>query len=102
MKQGRKVSEPSVYHTKITAWPREDRPREKLIDHGAGALSDAELLAILLRTGTGKITAVDLAKKLLIDFGSLDRLASCSPQDLRGLHGFGLAKAATILAAFEV
>ena len=68
----KKVSEPSLYHSKITDWPKEERPREKLLTNGAAALSDAELLAILIRTGTGKITAVDLAKTLLKEFRSLE------------------------------
>ncbi len=98
----KKVSEPSLYHTKITAWPKDERPREKLISHGSTSLSDAELLAILIRAGSGKITAVDLAKKLLVDFVSLEKLATCDSQDLRVYHGLGEAKSATLLAAFEL
>ena len=101
-KFGRTVSEPSSYHTKITEWPEGERPREKLANHGSARLSDAELLAIVLRTGAGKITAVDLAKKLLIEFESLERLATCSAEELQSLHGMGPAKAAAILAAFEL
>lgn len=55
----------------ITDWPREERPREKLLQKGALALSDAELLAIFLRTGTRGKTAVDLARDLLNRFGGL-------------------------------
>ena len=98
----KKVSEPTLYHSKITDWPKEERPREKLMAHGASGLSDAELLAILIRTGAGNITAVDVAKRLLIDYQSLDRLASRSIQDLRQFKGLGNAKSITLIAAFEL
>ena len=65
----------------IKEWPEGERPREKLLAHGAAALSDAELLAILLRVGTRGISAVDLARYLLSEFGSLGTLMkamSCS------------------------
>ena len=58
----------------ITDWPKEERPREKLLQRGAAALSDAELLAIFLRTGVPGKTAVDLARDLLSRFGSLRAL----------------------------
>ena len=54
----------------IKEWPEGERPREKLLEHGAAALSDAELLAILLRVGTRGMSAVDLARYLLSEFGS--------------------------------
>ena len=57
----------------IKHWPENERPREKLLHRGAGALSDAELLAILLRVGTQGMSAVDLARYLLQEFGSLNR-----------------------------
>ena len=57
----------------IVDWPRQERPREKLLDHGAEALSDAELLAIFLRTGVAGRSAVDLARDLLSRFGGLRR-----------------------------
>ncbi|HTK81534.1 MAG TPA: DNA repair protein RadC [Bacteroidota bacterium] len=99
---GTKVSEPSLYHFKISDWPTNERPREKLVNHGSGALSDAELLAIILRTGAGRATAVDLAKVLLSEFESLQRLASCSFQDFKDFHGLGQAKTAAIISAFEL
>jgi DNA repair protein RadC len=98
----KKVSEPSFYHSKITDWPKEERPREKLIARGSSALSDAELLAILIRTGSGRITAVDLATTLLREFRSLSHLASRSHQDLRQYTGLGEAKSVGIVAAFEL
>ena len=58
----------------ITQWPENERPREKLILRGASALSDAELLAIFLRTGLPGITAIDLARSLLTEFGGLGAL----------------------------
>ncbi len=60
------VHEPSPHHTKIKDWPEAERPREKLLQRGAHALSDAELLAILIRVGSGKATAVDLARSILV------------------------------------
>jgi DNA repair protein RadC len=98
----KKVSEPSVYHRKITDWPESERPREKMLLRGVEALSDAELLAIILRTGTGKITAVDLAKTLLKDYDSLHHLCTRSVQDFRMYKGLGNIKALTLVAAFEI
>jgi len=98
----KKVSEPSLYHSKITDWPEDERPREKLMRRGCSSLSDAELLAILLRSGAGKITAVDLAKTLLKEFQSLEHLASRSIQELRCFKGLGDVKAIGIVAAFEI
>jgi DNA repair protein RadC len=89
----------------ITDWPEHERPRERLLKHGANSLSDAELLAILLRTGTHDNTAVDIARTLLERCESLERLSSRTVADLRhhGKNlGLGLAKAAAIVAAFEI
>lgn len=98
----KKVSEPSFYHSKIPEWPKDERPREKLMKHGSSALSDAELLAILIRAGTGRITAVDLAKTLLKEYGSLDNLVSRQFQELKQFKGLGEAKSLTLMAAFEL
>ncbi len=98
----KKVSEPSLYHSKITDWPKDERPREKLMHRGTAALSDAELLAILIRTGAGRITAVDLAKTLLTDFRSVEHLATRTVQDLRQYKGVGEAKSISLIAAFEL
>jgi len=102
MKQIKKVSETSAYHSAITKWPRDERPREKFMKNGPSALSDAELLAILLRTGAGNITAVDLAKAIMKEYHSLDRIASKSYLDLKQFKGLGNAKAIMISAAFEL
>ncbi|MBI1804362.1 MAG: DNA repair protein RadC [Ignavibacteriae bacterium] len=98
----KKVGEPSLYHSKITDWPLDERPREKLMHRGAAALSDAELLAILIRAGTGRITAVDLAKTLLKDFRSVEHLATRAVQDFRQYKGLGEVKAISLIAAFEL
>jgi DNA repair protein RadC len=98
----RKVGEPSPHHSRITDWPLDERPREKMMHHGAGSLSDAELLAILIRTGAGKATAVDLAKTLLREFRSLDHLTSRTFRDLRLCKGLGNAKSIALIAAFEL
>ncbi len=98
----RDVREASFYHSSIRSWPTNERPREKLLSRGTSALSEAELLAILLRTGAGGVTAVDLAKALLVEHGSLERLATRSIQELRRYRGVGETKAITVLAAFEL
>jgi DNA repair protein RadC len=87
----------------ICDWPKSERPRERLLASGAGALSDAELLAIFLRVGTRGKSAVDLARELLPRFdGSLARLADTPAPQLAGLPGLGPAKAAQLAAAFEL
>ena len=75
----------------IKQWPEGERPREKLLARGAGALSDAELLAILLRVGTRGMSAVDLARYLLNEFGSLGKLMSADAKTLSAYKGMGLA-----------
>ncbi len=101
-KQFKKISEPSYYHTSIPQWPKDERPREKLLQLGVESLSEAELLAILLRAGSGKVTAVDVAKTLLREFKSLSNISSRSVQELMQFHGIGEAKAISIVAAFEL
>lgn len=93
--------EASKTFSAIPHWPEQERPRERLIRHGAETLSNAELLAILLRTGSKQRTAVDLARSLLEKFASLERLSFRSVAELRH-HGLGAAKAASIVAAFEL
>lgn len=89
----------------IKGWPEDERPREKLLKRGAGALSDAELLALVLRTGdaaAGK-SAIDLGRELLERFGGgLRMLAQADTAELRQVKGLGLAKAASIKAAFTL
>lgn len=90
----------------IKEWPPEERPREKLLKSGSDALSDAELMAILIETGiktkSGSYSAIDIAKKMLKNFGSLSELASLSAEELALPDGIGRAKAAKIIAAIEI
>ncbi|HHC74609.1 MAG TPA: hypothetical protein ENK78_06005, partial [Thiothrix sp.] len=86
----------------ICDWAEEDRPREKLLSKGAGALTDAELLAIFLRTGVKGISAVDLAKQLLQDYQGLrDLLAADQARFCQG-HGLGIAKYVQLQAVLEM
>lgn len=87
---------------KISQWPESERPRERLLQHGPQYLTEAELLGILLGKGTRKKTAIDLGRELLEQYGSLPKLFSCSPSELKTLKGIGSAKAATLSAAFEL
>lgn len=86
----------------IKDWDEEDRPREKLLQRGAGALTDAELLAIFLRTGTPGKSAVDLAKDLLTDFGSLKALLDADQARFCQANGLGSAKYAQLQAVLEM
>lgn len=86
----------------ITDWPVDERPREKLLGKGADALSDAELLAIFLRTGIKGASAVDLARKLLKHCGSLSALCSASEREVCELPGMGQAKFAQLQAVMEI
>ena len=82
--------------------PGGERPRERLRDAGAAALSHAELLAILLRTGTQAENVLELSARLLAHFQGLAGLARATHSELCALHGFGDAKAAQLLAAIEL
>lgn len=86
----------------ITDWPIQDRPREKLLARGAQALSDAELLAIFLRTGVAGKTAVDLARELLHQFGNLRNLLRAGPNEFCTGPGLGEAKFAQLQAVLEM
>ena len=86
----------------ITDWPEGERPREKLLQKGAAALSDAELLAIFLRTGVVGKSAVDLARELLIRFGNLTQLFAASEADFCVIHGMGQAKFVQLQAVLEM
>jgi DNA repair protein RadC len=90
------------HHSRITDWPENERPREKLLNKGSDALSSAELIAILLGTGTGKTTAVDLGKLLIKKFGSIEQMSQASLQELTEIQGIGPAKALTLMAAFQL
>lgn len=88
----------------IKEWPKGDRPREKLLEQGPEALTDAELLAIVLRTGDGKSgrTALDHARQLIKRFETFRNLASVAPAELLDLKGIGPAKTATVKAVMEI
>jgi DNA repair protein RadC len=86
----------------ITDWPSDERPREKLLQRGPRALSDAELLAIFLRTGVKGKTAVDLARELLNDFGSLRALLEADFERFSRSLGLGSAKYALLQAVLEM
>jgi DNA repair protein RadC len=88
---------------KITDWAVEDRPREKLIRNGTASLSDAELLAILINSGTKDKSAVELGRELLaVVNNNLNGLGKLTISDLKKLHGIGSARAVTIAAALEL
>jgi DNA repair protein RadC len=87
---------------KITRWPKNERPRERLLQHGPQHLTEAELLGILLGKGTRKKTAIDVARELLDRYESLQKLFSRSPSELTTVKGIGSAKAAVLSAAFEL
>jgi len=86
----------------ISQWPMDERPREKLLDKGAEALSDAELLAIFLRTGCQGQTAVDLARQLLNEFGGLKPMLQASQPEFCRQKGLGPAKYTQLQAVLEM
>lgn len=90
------------YYPTIPEMPEKERPRERLLLHGSGALSHAELMAIILRTGTRDENAVQVATGLLATFGSLSAIATANVAQLTAAHGVGPAKAVQLKAAFEL
>lgn len=86
----------------INHWPEAERPREKLLSKGVSSLSDAELLAIFLRTGVKGVSAVDLARQLLLDFGSLRALLAADQQQFCKHRGLGQAKFCQLQASVEM
>ena len=86
----------------IKDWPSGERPREKLLDKGAAALSDAELLAILLRTGTAGRSALDVARDVLESFQSLRKLIAADRKRFCAERGLGLARFAELQAGVEI
>jgi DNA repair protein RadC len=86
----------------ITDWPAAERSREKLLELGVEALSDAELLAIFLRVGVTGKSAVDLARDLLTQFGSLNGIFAAQLSELTQVHGVGMSKYAQLQAIFEM
>ncbi len=90
------------YKEAIKNWPEDERPRERLIKYGAGSLSDAQLLAIILRTGNKDRSAVDLAMALISKFEDFRSMDSLGILELCKEKGIGAAKAAQIKASFEI
>jgi DNA repair protein RadC len=88
--------------TRILDWPEHDRPRERLLQLGAQALSDAELLALFLNTGRPGMTSVDVARDLLTQFESIRGVLGSTATELRRFGGIGPAKAALLLAVSEL
>ncbi|MDX1458048.1 MAG: DNA repair protein RadC [Marinobacter sp.] len=84
------------------SWPTDERPRERLLTHGADSLSDAELLAIFLRTGTAGMPVMDLARHLIDTFAGLRGLMTASQRQFCSIKGLGLAKYAQVQAAMEM
>ena len=87
---------------RIKALPDLERPRERVAAHGANALSHAELIAILLRTGVRGQSAIDIGSQLIRDYGDLHALAQASIEDLQRVNGIGRDKAVTLKAAFTL
>ena len=86
----------------INHWPEDQRPRERLIKHGASALSDAELLSVFLRVGVKGKSAVDLGRDMLLQFGSLRALFAANLKEFAQVHGLGSAKYAQLQAVLEL
>jgi len=86
----------------IKRWPEGERPRERLLQSGAGTLSDAQILAIILRTGGGGKSAIDLAMEMLSSFGTLRAVEQASVVEMSRFKGMGDAKVAQIKAAFDL
>ncbi|MDW7972510.1 MAG: DNA repair protein RadC, partial [Thermodesulfovibrio sp.] len=88
--------------TSLKEWPDDEKPRERLIRYGVENLSDAQLLAIILRTGSNKKSVIDTAVELIQSFGGLRGLSEASVGELRKFKGLGIAKIAQIKASFEL
>ena len=86
----------------IKDWPEGERPRERLVAHGAQALSDAELIAVILGTGTAGRSALDLGREALARFGGLSGLLASGPDQLGRVDGLGPAKSAQLQAVLEL
>jgi DNA repair protein RadC len=91
-----------IANIRIKDLPDGERPRERLLKHGADALKDSELIAILLRTGVKGASAIEVAEQLLTHYGTLDRLSRATLADLRKVKGIGRDKAIALQSAFTL
>jgi DNA repair protein RadC len=89
-------------HVTIKDWPEDERPRERLLAQGPQVLSDAELVALFLRTGTAGRTALDVGREALARFGGLSGLLAAAPTELTSIPGLGPAKSAQLQAVLEL
>ncbi|AAZ25967.1 UPF0758 domain-containing protein, partial [Colwellia psychrerythraea] len=96
------LNESPLNQNALKNWPEMERPREKLVSLGSSSLSDAELLAIFLRTGVRGCNVVDLARQLLKSFGSLGAIFAASQEDFCARHGLGMAKYVQLQACLEM
>jgi DNA repair protein RadC len=101
IREQKQIFEPAVYHLPIKSWPTDERPREKLLHRGASNLTDAELLAILIRIGKKGATAVDLARNLLSDNKSLREISTMSVGEIEA-RGIGQSRAIAVVAGLEL
>ena len=95
-------TETSARAPRIEDLHESEKPREKLLNHGAKALSDAELLAIFFRTGTQGANAVEIARQLVKEFGSLQAMSRCKPEAYQQIPGIGPVKSIELAAVFEM
>ncbi len=93
---------PENKKTSVKHWPHDERPRERLLKFGAPSLSDAQLLAIIIRSGEGGRSALDVGRELLLKFSSLAGIEQAGIAELQEVSGIGPAKAAEIKAALEL
>ena len=89
-------------HQSIKQWPEQERPRERLLAQGAGSLSDAELLAIFLRSGSKQHSAVELSRILIQHFGSLNAVFDASLEEISQFHGIAATKYSQLMAVKEL
>ncbi|MCD6115604.1 DNA repair protein RadC [bacterium] len=91
-----------AFKSTIKDWPEADRPREKMIKYGSSVLSDAELVALLIGSGTRGVSAIDLARRIITLYTGLSKMAACTAGELLKVKGVGPAAVAKIMAAFEI
>ena len=102
MLKNSKLKESALKSNSLKHWPELERPREKLLNFGSSSLSDAELLAIFLRTGVKGSNVVDLARQLLTNFGSLSAIFSATQEEFCARYGLGSAKYVQLQACLEM